>query len=120
MPPSARSSDSGKPKARHNFKPSNKRRNETLESQVSYTGISDIILQGRALVVQKRGQALCALLSRKLTREDLRRKSGSFARWRAILKDLETAAIKWQLNRLANEVEALKVQEKIMRTTFRV
>ena len=41
-------------------------------------------------------------------------------RWKNIIKDLEMHAVKMQLKRLSSDVETLKMQELVMRTTFKV
>ncbi len=41
-------------------------------------------------------------------------------RWKQFIRDLEMNAIKGQIKRLANEVENLKFQEKLMHTSFRI
>ena len=92
-----------------------------MESRVShYTGISEIIRQGKIQSEIKRVHCLSRLLERKLARTDSLRKNFGLTRWKALIRDLEMHAVKIHLRRLTAEVDSLKFQEQVMRTHFRV
>lgn len=87
---------------------------ETMESKASqqtYTGISDIIMQGRMQLVNKKSIALSALLTKKCSREELIAKANYISKWKEFIRNLEIWFVKAQLKRLSNEVENLKFQE---------
>lgn len=49
-----------------------------------------------------------------------RLKSWGLNRWKNFMRELENWAVKAELRRLSGEVQNLKFQEQLMRTTFRV
>jgi hypothetical protein len=82
---------------------------DTQESrQSNYTGISDIIRQGKLKQEQRRSGLLVRLLEKKVSRESVQRKTFGLTRWKAFIRELEMYAVKFQLKRLTNEVEKLK------------
>lgn len=80
-----------------------------MESRVSnYTGISEIIRQGKLQAEIKRLHLLSKLVERKFARNDAQMKNYGLNRWKGLLQGLEMHAVKIQLKRLTGEVENLK------------
>jgi hypothetical protein len=83
-----------------------------MESRVSqYTGISEIIRQGKLQSEVKRAHSLFRLIERKLARGDALLKTVGLTRWKSLMHGLEMHAVKLQLRRLNSEVDNLKFQE---------
>ncbi len=47
-------------------------------------------------------------------------KNWGLNRWKQLMRDIEMWSIKSEIKRLNNEVEGLKFQEQMLRTSFRV
>lgn len=86
----------------------------------NFTGISEVIRQGKIQAEVKRIGIIGKLVERKLARTEALMKNFGLNRWKNLIQGLEMHSVKIQLKRLTGEVENLKFQEQVMRTNFRV
>lgn len=68
----------------------------------------------------KRNAIMTYLLFKKDSTESSRLKAYGLNRWKNFMRELENWCVKSELKRLLNEVENLKFQEQLLRTSFRV
>eukprot|EP00347_Sterkiella_histriomuscorum_P019040 403343196 len=94
---------------------------DTLDTHNSqtYTGISDIIMNNN-MQNMKRNAVLTYLLFRKDSTETSRWKAYGLNKWKNFMRELEIWSVKGEIKRLINEVENMKFQEQLLRTSFRV
>jgi len=95
---------------------------ETLETHNSqtYTGISDIIKSQQTKQNIKRNSIVTYFLMKKEAKEASSLKAFGLNRWVGFMRDLELWTIITQIKRLSDEVEKLKFQEQLLRTSFRL